>query len=89
MKKILFGLAHDADIVLDLHCDNEAVLHVYLGTPLWPEGEDLSAQVGAEVTLLAKNQEVILLMKRVVAYGGISQKIPIPPDTERLPLCDH
>ncbi len=54
MKKILFGLAHDADIVLDLHCDNEAVLHVYLGTPLWPEGADLSAQVGAEVTLLAK-----------------------------------
>jgi predicted deacylase len=54
IKKILFSLAHDADIVLDLHCDNDALLHVYMGTPLWPEGSDLSAYLGAEATLLAK-----------------------------------
>jgi predicted deacylase len=34
LKKVLLGLAIDADIVLDLHCDNEAVMHVYAGTPL-------------------------------------------------------
>lgn len=54
LKKILFSLAHDADIVLDLHCDYDAIMHVYMGTPLWPEGADLAAQMGAEVTLLAE-----------------------------------
>ncbi len=54
IKRILFSLAHDADIVLDLHCDNDALMHVYMGTPLWPEGADLSAYLGAEATLLAK-----------------------------------
>jgi hypothetical protein len=55
LKKLLLSLAHDADIVLDLHCDHEALLHIYTGTPLWPDCSDLSAQLGAEVTLLAKN----------------------------------
>jgi predicted deacylase len=54
LKKILFSLAHDADIVLDLHCDNDALIHIYMGTPLWPEGADLAAYLGAEATLLAK-----------------------------------
>jgi len=44
--------------VLDLHCDDQAVIHVYLGTPLWPDAADLSAQLGAEVTLLAKDSGV-------------------------------
>jgi len=55
LKKILLSLSHDADIVLDLHCDHEALLHIYMGTPLWPDSKDLAAQLGAEVTLLAKN----------------------------------
>jgi predicted deacylase len=55
LKKILLSLSHDADIVLDLHCDHEALMHIYMGTPLWPDSRDLAAQLGAEVTLLAKN----------------------------------
>ena len=55
LKKSLLSLACDADIVLDLHCDNEALLHVYLGTPLWPDASDLSAQLGVRLTLLARN----------------------------------
>ncbi|MDH3714217.1 MAG: M14 family metallopeptidase [Gammaproteobacteria bacterium] len=53
LKHTLIKLAIDADIVLDLHCDSEAVLHVYLGTPLWPDARDLPAQLGAPLTLLA------------------------------------
>ncbi|MBT8344960.1 MAG: succinylglutamate desuccinylase/aspartoacylase family protein [Desulfofustis sp.] len=53
LKQLLLSLSHDADIVLDLHCDLEALMHVYIGTPLWPKAEDLSAQMGAEATLLA------------------------------------
>lgn len=55
LKKLLLGLAFDADVVLDLHCDFESLLHVYTGTPLWPGAADLSAQLGAEVTLLASD----------------------------------
>lgn len=53
LKLLLLSLSHDADILLDLHCDLEALMHVYIGTPLWPGAEDLSAQMGAEATLLA------------------------------------
>lgn len=53
LKKTLLGLAIDADIVLDLHCDNEAVLHIYAGTPLAEAAAPLSAYLGAHALLLA------------------------------------
>ncbi len=55
LKHLLLTLSHDADIVLDLHCDHQALLHVYMGTALWPGGADLSAQMGAGATLLAQD----------------------------------
>jgi predicted deacylase len=58
LKHLLLRLSYDADIVLDLHCDEESLMHVYLGTPLWPDAADLSAQLGAEVTLLAEDSGV-------------------------------
>jgi predicted deacylase len=54
LRQALFALAVDADIVLDLHCDLEAVCHLYVGTPLWPDARDLAALIGAEATLLAE-----------------------------------
>ncbi|MEE8274656.1 MAG: succinylglutamate desuccinylase/aspartoacylase family protein [Alphaproteobacteria bacterium] len=49
----LMRLAVDADIVLDLHCDSEAILHLFLGDHLWPEAADLSAQLASRATMLA------------------------------------
>jgi uncharacterized protein len=54
LRHALLGLAHDADLVLDLHADNEAVVHLYLGTPLWPDAADLAAETGARAVLLAE-----------------------------------
>lgn len=54
LRKALYGLAFDADIVLDLHADNEAEVHLYLGTPLWPDAADLAAEIGAQAVLLAE-----------------------------------
>lgn len=54
LKKLLQTLAADADIVLDLHCDNEAVLHLYTGTPLAEPGTQLATRLGAAAVLLAK-----------------------------------
>jgi predicted deacylase len=53
LKKTLMTMAVDADIVIDLHCDNEAVLHVYAGTPLAEGIAPLSAIMGAHALLLA------------------------------------
>jgi len=54
LKKILLGMAIDADIVLDLHCDNEALLHMYTGTPLVETIQPLADLMGARVLLVAK-----------------------------------
>lgn len=53
LKKILLGMAVDADIMLDLHCDSEAVLHLYTGTPLAEAVAPLAALLGARAVLLA------------------------------------
>jgi predicted deacylase len=54
LKKTLLAMAIDADIMLDLHCDNEAVLHLYTGTPLAEQVKPLAALLGAHATLLAR-----------------------------------
>jgi predicted deacylase len=53
LRRTLLAQAIDADIVLDLHCDSEAVLHVFLGSDLWPDAADLTAELQAEAVLLA------------------------------------
>ena len=53
LRHQLLSLAYDADIVLDLHADNEALLHLYTGFAHWPEAEDLAAELDARTVLLA------------------------------------
>ncbi len=54
LRHLLLSLAFDADIVLDLHADNEAELHLYTGTPLWPDALDLASELDARAVLLAE-----------------------------------
>jgi uncharacterized protein len=54
LRLTLMKLSYDADIVLDLHCDNEAPVHIYLGEPLWPAARDLCADLGSQVQLVAR-----------------------------------
>lgn len=54
LRKILLGMAIDADVVLDLHCDGEAVLHFYTTPHLMPQAKTLARCIGAEVMLLAE-----------------------------------
>ncbi len=53
LRKALLGLAIDADVVLDLHCDDIALGHLYTGTRLWPQAAGLAARLGMPVVLLA------------------------------------
>ncbi|MEO8600012.1 MAG: succinylglutamate desuccinylase/aspartoacylase family protein [bacterium] len=53
MRIGLMRLAHDADIVLDLHCDCEAVLHIYASSDHVAEAELLGRYLRARVILIA------------------------------------
>ena len=54
MKRALQTLAIDADVVLDLHCDNQAVMHLYTGTPLLEATLPLAARLGVQALLVCK-----------------------------------
>ncbi len=45
--------AVDADLVLDLHCDLEALMHIFLIPAHWPEAQDIVAELGCQAALLA------------------------------------
>jgi hypothetical protein len=53
LKRQLLRLAADADVVLDLHCDTDAVMHLYALTPQESTAAELGACLGAQAVLLA------------------------------------
>jgi predicted deacylase len=55
LRKTLAGLAFDADLVLDLHCDCEAELHLYTEDACWPRIEPLARLLGVRAALLASD----------------------------------
>lgn len=55
LRRTLLTLAHDADYVLDLHCDCEGVLHFYTEEACWPHMRELAHFLGAQTILLAKS----------------------------------
>lgn len=57
LKMELARLAHDADMVLDLHCDDEALMHVYMQPVHWPDFQDIAAELGARASLLCVDSQ--------------------------------
>lgn len=53
LQRLLLKHACDADVVLDLHCDFEAAVHLYLLPQQWPQLRSLAArlQAGAALTV--------------------------------------
>ena len=52
LKQKLLSLAIDADFVFDLHCDSEALLHLYASQSQRAEAAELGAELGAAAILL-------------------------------------
>ena len=48
-------LSYDADVVLDLHCDLDAALHLYTNPDIWDEVEPLARYLDSKASLLALN----------------------------------
>ncbi len=83
LRRTLLALSVDADIVLDLHCDSEAVLHVYTETSVWPQVEPLARLLGCEAALLAEvsgdhpfDEACSTLWPRLAARFGSDTPIP-------------
>lgn len=55
LRRRLLLLSHDADHVLDLHCDCEGVLHFYTEEPCWPQMAPLAHFLASRTILLARN----------------------------------
>ncbi|MBS1247549.1 MAG: hypothetical protein H6R48_338, partial [Proteobacteria bacterium] len=55
LKRALLDLAIDADFVFDLHCDGEALLHLYASQWQRDDAIELGADLGAAVVLLEEN----------------------------------
>jgi predicted deacylase len=51
MRIQLMSMSADADMVLDLHCDAEASLHLFMSGRDWPSARDLAAQLGVDATV--------------------------------------
>jgi len=55
LRRLLAGFAVEADVVFDVHCDNEALMHYYTTNGLWPESGDVAAELGCRAVLLAED----------------------------------
>jgi uncharacterized protein len=52
LRAEVMKLSIDADVVLDLHCDMEAVLHLFISRQDWPgQAQALASDIGAAATL--------------------------------------
>jgi uncharacterized protein len=55
LRTALQRMSYDADIVLDLHCDWDAAMHLYTNPDTWDQVEPLARYIGAQASLLALN----------------------------------
>lgn len=56
LKRHLLHMALGADLVLDLHCDDESVQYAYIDDIFWPEAADLASALAMDVVFLADGE---------------------------------
>ncbi|WP_337268094.1 succinylglutamate desuccinylase/aspartoacylase family protein [Oryzifoliimicrobium ureilyticus] len=56
LKRHLLSMALDADLVLDLHCDDESLQYAYIDSAFWPEASDLAASLDMQAVLLSDGE---------------------------------
>ncbi|WP_322057264.1 succinylglutamate desuccinylase/aspartoacylase domain-containing protein [Paraburkholderia sp. J63] len=68
-QKTLFELAREAQIVLDLHTDSDALPYLYVHGSFWPEARDLAAALRAEVAIVWDEDDDGAFEGAIVAHG--------------------
>jgi predicted deacylase len=56
LKRQLLHMALGADLVLDLHCDDESLQYAYIDEAFWPEAADLASALDMEAVFLADGE---------------------------------
>jgi predicted deacylase len=82
--------AYDADIVLDLHCDDESLMHIFTSPDLKPGLQDLADRMGVAATLTAEDSgggsfdEVLPSLYRKAQRANPDHPIPIACESATL-----
>ncbi|WP_331372981.1 succinylglutamate desuccinylase/aspartoacylase domain-containing protein [Sinorhizobium chiapasense] len=56
LKRHLIHMALGAELVLDLHCDDEGLPYAYIDEAFWPEAADLAATLDMKAVLLSDGE---------------------------------
>lgn len=82
LRITLLRLACDADVVLDLHCEEEGLVHLYLDAMHWPAGQNLARDLDSRVTLLSQVTGAMSFDEALVApwhrLRSVGNGAPIP-----------
>ena len=83
LRNTLMRLACDADVVLDLHCDFEAAMHLYVETPYLEQAQPLAQALGVRALLWAQSDSPVLCFDEALSgvWWRLRQQLhqhPIP-----------
>jgi predicted deacylase len=90
LRLFLLREAHDAEFVLDLHCDTDSLPYIYTSPELMPELQDLSDWMGAAAVLTAADSgggsfdEVLPVLYRKVTQANPGKPVPMASATATL-----
>nr|WP_299498665.1 succinylglutamate desuccinylase/aspartoacylase family protein [uncultured Rhizobium sp.] len=56
LKRQLLHMALSAELVLDLHCDDESLQYAYIDDAFWPEASDLAAALDMDAVFLSDGE---------------------------------
>jgi predicted deacylase len=81
LKRQLLHMALGCDLVLDLHCDDEALQYAYVDEAFWPEASDLASAMGMEAVFLSDGEssafeEAVAFAWKHETAGETSSKLP-------------
>jgi predicted deacylase len=90
LRLLALNLAHDADYVLDLHCDDDSLPHIFISPEFMPDMQDLADWMGSRASLTAEDSgggsfdEVLPVMYRKLRALHPVNPIPMPKVTATL-----
>lgn len=67
LKRQLLHMALGSELMLDLHCDDEALQYAYIDDAFWPEAADLAAALDMEAVFLSDGESSAF--EEAVAYA--------------------
>lgn len=90
LRLLILKSAHDADVMLDLHCDDESLKHIFTSPDLMPGLQDLADRMQVAATLTAEDSgggsfdEVLPNLYRKAQRANPDFPIPMGAETATL-----